>query len=472
MGERRNDLVRCVAVGTLLVVGAAAAWLIAIAPWVLGFAGAVGVAVLWCVWLDRIQEAREAVPEPGPDGGSRTDPERRSVTNVSRAAVVLLMLLWGRTAVGAQTPAPPPSASPSAQGEAAPANPLEAWILVATFEGYYEWNANRPPDRINLLRAYDTRANVFGIQQAVLLIEKAPDVANGRRAGMRIDLQFGQATETVQGGAANEPRPDAYRHVWQAYGSYVFPLGQGVQVDFGKFASSLGYETNYAKDNNNFSRAYLFSFLPFYHTGLRTTIPVNDKLTLMYMLTNGIQQTEDFNNFKSNQVAAVIKPASKVMWTLNYYVGQEQPDGGEPDGPDGFFRVFDSYVAFAPTDRASFGLDLSRVTSAVIRGGAEGSLTGVGAYARYQIAAPAALALRYEWLDDDGGLFGGLPQVLQEMTVTAEHRFSDGFLARGEFRRDWSDTAFFPAHDLERRKGQNTVLGGLVWWMGNKKGPY
>ena len=91
----------------------------------------------------------------------------------------------------------------------------------------------------------------------------------------------------------------------------MFPVGRGLQADFGKFASMLGYETNYAKDNNDFSRAYLFNFLPFYHSGLRLTLPVNDKVTVMYMLTNGIQQTEDFNNFKSNHVAAIVKPAPR-----------------------------------------------------------------------------------------------------------------------------------------------------------------
>ena len=99
-----------------------------------------------------------------------------------------------------------------------------------------------------------------------------------------------------------------YRHVWQAYGTYVFPVGRGLQTDFGKFASNLGYETNYAKDNNQFSRAYLFNFLPFYHSGLRLSLPVNDKVTVMYMLTNGIQQTEDFNDFKSNHFTAIVKP--------------------------------------------------------------------------------------------------------------------------------------------------------------------
>ncbi len=137
------------------------------------------------------------------------------------------------------------------------------------FEGFYQYNWNRPYDRVNLLRAYDTRANVFGIQQAAIVVESAPDVDAARRFGARVDLQFGQATETVQGGAANEPRPDVYRHVWQAYGTYVFPVGRGLQADFGKFASNLGYETNYAKDNDHFSRAYLFNFLPFYHSGLR-----------------------------------------------------------------------------------------------------------------------------------------------------------------------------------------------------------
>ena len=82
----------------------------------------------------------------------------------------------------------------------------------------------------------------------------------------------------------------------------MFPVGPtGLQVDAGKYASMLGYETNYAKDNQAFSRAYLFNFLPFYHSGLRLTLPINDKVSLLYMLSNGIQQTEDFNDFKSNR---------------------------------------------------------------------------------------------------------------------------------------------------------------------------
>ena len=63
-------------------------------------------------------------------------------------------------------------------------------------------------------------------------------------------------------------------------------------------------------------------------------------------------------------------------------------------------------------------------------------------YARYQVSSPAALSVRYERLDDEG-LFGGIDQFLHEVTATAEYKFAEGFLLRGEFRRDWSNRDFF-----------------------------
>jgi hypothetical protein len=339
-------------------------------------------------------------------------------------------------------------------------------------EGYYQFNGNRPHDRINLLRAYDTRANVFSIQQAAVVIESAPAVDEDRRFGARVDLQFGQATETVQGNPANEPRPDVYRHIWQAYGTYVFPVGRGLQADFGKFASNLGIETNYAKDNSHFSRAYLFNFLPFYHSGLRLTLPLRNDVTVSYMLTNGIQQTEDFNNFKSHHVSATFTLPAGATWTTNYYAGQEQPDGEAPNGPDGFFRAFDTYVTYAPTPALRFGFDANHVTNEVRQADDALALQGAGVYARYQMSPRAALAARYERLDDEG-LFGAVDQVLHEVTATTEYTLADGFLVRGEFRRDWSNRPFFTTDEPGvLRDAQNTVTAGLVWWFGNKRGPW
>jgi dipeptidyl aminopeptidase/acylaminoacyl peptidase len=41
------------------------------------------------------------------------------------------------------------------------------------------------------------------------------------------------------------------------------------------------------------------NFLPFYHFGFRSKLPLNDKVTVMYHLINGAQQSEDFNGSRS-----------------------------------------------------------------------------------------------------------------------------------------------------------------------------
>ncbi|HEX4537338.1 MAG TPA: outer membrane beta-barrel protein [Candidatus Acidoferrum sp.] len=146
---------------------------------------------------------------------------------------------------------------------------LRETTINVSLDGYYAYNFNDPVGRVNLLRAYDVLSNEFSLNQANLVIDHPPEAAAGRRWGGRLDLQFGQATDTLQGNPANEPRPQIYRNIFQAYGTYIIPAGKGITVDFGKWGSSLGIEGNYSKDQINYSRAYWFDFLPFYHMGVR-----------------------------------------------------------------------------------------------------------------------------------------------------------------------------------------------------------
>ena len=168
------------------------------------------------------------------------------------------------TTAGAASPdhAQPP------QGTKTTADFFRETTFSFTLDGYYGYNFNRPAGRINLLRAYDVTSNSFSLNQAGLIIERAPNPTAGRRFGARVDLQYGQATETLQGSGANEPRPQTYRPIFQAYGTYVVPIGGGLTVDFGKWASALGFENNYTKDQMNYSRSYSYNFLPFYHFGV------------------------------------------------------------------------------------------------------------------------------------------------------------------------------------------------------------
>jgi hypothetical protein len=362
-----------------------------------------------------------------------------------------------------------------------------------TLDGYYGYNFNKPIGRINLLRAYDVQSNSFSLNQATIVIERAPNVEAGRRLGARLDLIFGQATETVQGNAANEPRPQTYRPVWQAFGSYIAPIGKGLTLDFGKFASSLGYETNFSKDDYNYTRSYYFNFLPFYHFGVRARYPVNAKVTVMYHLMNGIQQSEDFNGFKSQHFALILTPVKRVSWQVNYYVGQEQRDlvpdlnPGIPSlptqpglstniirpEPNGRLHIFDTYATWNVTDKLILAAEGDYVVNRVQDVSAPVHISGGVGYARYQFTPKFALAGRAEYLSDRGGLFSGLTQALKETTLTSEFKLANGFLLRLEWRRDFSNQPFFLSDTPGLlKKEQNTATLGMIWWFGRKEGTW
>jgi hypothetical protein len=363
--------------------------------------------------------------------------------------------------------------------------------ISGTVDGYYGYNFNRPVGRINLLRAYDVASNSFSLNQAVVSVERAPDVNAGRRFGMRLDLMYGQATETVQGNAANEPRPQVYRPLWQVYGTYVAPVGAGLTLDFGKFAGNLGYETNFTKGNFNYSRAYFFNFLPFYHFGLRAKYPINEKFAVMYHLMNGVQQSEDFNKFKSQQVSLILTPTKKGAWQVNYYAGREQRDlapqlnptfaslptqpGLSTDfirpEPRGRFHALDTYVTWLVTDKLTLAAEADYVINRVQEFSPPSRVTGGAAYARYQFTPKFAMAGRAEYLSDRGGLFSGVTQALKETTLTADYKLAEGFLMRGEWRRDCSNRPFFLTNTPGvLRNEQKTATLGLVWWFGKEGG--
>ena len=364
------------------------------------------------------------------------------------------------------------------------------------FDGYYEYDFNHPIGRIQYLRAYDVLSNSFSINQADVMFALDPNVAEGRRYGLRLDLQFGQATDTLQGNPANEVRPQIYRNIFQAYGTYVAPLGKGLTVDFGKWASSLGIEGNYTKDQVNYSRSFFFDYLPFYHMGVRASYKVNDRLALNYWIVNGTDQTEPTNSYKDELFGFTAQPTKNILWNFNYYVGQDHPDVGPATNctvplqpglcvqqinpaPNGKAHIFDSYVTWNATPKLTLSAEGDYVVSREWANSAPGEssapslVDGGAAYARYQWKPRMALGGRVEYFNDRNGLYSGTSQALKEFTGTYDYKFGEGFLARAEFRRDWSNVPFF----LTNKPGvlsasQPTFTMGLVWWAGGKQGPW
>jgi hypothetical protein len=395
-------------------------------------------------------------------------------------------------------PAPAPGPQTSAAPPPSTTEPPPAVDVNLLLDGYYGYNFNNPLGHINLLRAYDVLSDNFTLNQAVVMVERQVDPANGRRFGARLDLQFGEATETLQGNPNNEPRPQVYRHIFQAYGTYVAPFGRGLTLDFGKWASALGIEGNYTQDDINYSRSYFFNFLPFYHFGVRAAYEFTGSLSVQYWLVNGANQSEDFNSAKSQNFEVTFKPVKTLSWTTNYYFGNENIsivpiyNPGPPvlptqpglstnviqPAPNGLTHIFNTYATWNVTPKLTFALEADDVIHRYLANSAPQRVTGGAAYAQYKFNDRFALGTRAEYLNDPNGLFSGVSQALKENTVTFDYVPSlglpgNGFLVRMEWRRDYSNQPFFLTNiPGVLKKEQNTATLGLIWWFGPHSGSW
>ena len=451
-------------------------------------------------------DALEGV-EPGSSAAVTATPA--PVVPVPPTATVAAPPSGGPPTSPGPTPAPVTAAgtaaqptSPTTQGSTSPvaavlpANLPGGATLNYAFDGYYEYDFNQPPGRVNDLRAYDVLSNTFSINQADVIFDLDPDLDKGRRYGVRLDLQFGQATDTLQGNPSNEPRPTIYQNIFQAYGTYVVPVGKGLNIDFGKWASSLGVEGNYTKDQINYTRSFYFYFLPFYHAGVRTSYHFNDKLAVNYWVVNGTNQSEPTNGFKDELFGFVLTPTKSVTWTSNYYFGQEHADsvpasnctGPVQPGlcvapinpaPNGKLHIFDNYVTWQATPKLTFTgegdyeIEREWATAAPGESSAPSHVSGGALYAQYQLNSRNSFGARSEYLSDRGGLFSGTTQALKEATGTYKRTLADGFDAFFEFRRDWSNVPYFTTHNVgSPADHQSTATLGLVWWYGGKQGAW
>jgi hypothetical protein len=329
-------------------------------------------------------------------------------------------------------------------------------------DGYYGYNFNKPAGRINVLRNFDTRSNQFALNLAEVVIEKKPDPLNSR-VGFRLDLDYGPATDLVH---ASEPGgKDVYKVIQQAYGSYLAPIGSGLQIDFGKFVTVHGAEVIETKDSWNYSRGLLFAWaIPYYHFGVRAKYALNSKVSLTGLVVNGWNNVEENNGGKTFGVTLGLTPTPKLSIVQNYMTGPEQPNDNKH-----YRHLSDTTATYsfnkqwAVMGNYDYGID-------TLTTGGKVHWQGAAGYLRYAPTERLAFTPRYEWFDDHDGFSTGTAQRVKEFTITGEYKLRPSLITRFEVRRDWSNQPFFPKSDpTVFARSQSTVLAGLIWTFSTRE---
>lgn len=388
---------------------------------------------------------------------------RRICRAVFRSVLVgaTLAMVFARP-VQAQGPSAEPRVAAEAQGAQAGSDPILTFFRNTELSGfvdmYYSYNFNRPGTGLAQLRNFDTQHNAFSLNLAEVALTKLP--TEDSRAGFRIDLDYGPTAALVN---AFEPgrKTAVLENVQQAYVSYLVP-GRGVQFDFGKFVTQHGAEVIETKDNWNYSRSLLFALaIPYYHTGARFTVPVNDKFSFAGYVVNGWNNVIENNTGKTVGLQATIKPTPSVTIVQNYMGGPEQAGNN-----DDWRHLSDTTLTVTATPRVSaiVNYDFGREKA----GRSTVEWQGIAAYLKLQANDVFALVPRFEWLDDKDGFMTGGSQKVKEVTVTAEVKQSSGMIMRLEFRRDFSDEDFFLKEASDIVKNQSTFTIGFVYAFSSK----
>jgi hypothetical protein len=341
------------------------------------------------------------------------------------------------------------SSLPAAAKKATEArNWFEALKLEGFVSGSYTWNFNDPASRNNLYRVYDFDHNSFTLEVAELILEqKAIEPGD---FGFRIIFTAGSAVPRVTAarGLFRDPKTGVGGDfdLQQAYGSYIVPVGHGLRIDAGKFATPVGYEyiDGYDGYNDNYSRSFLFNFGPYTHTGFKVTYAFHRKFQAGFMLTNGWDNVEDNNKAKSLGFMTSTFPTDKLSIYLNYLAGPER-DNNDDDWRHflDFGLVYKPHPFVTVGCNIAWGLDERAITLSNVPIGkpttADAIWLGGAGYLRVQPLQRVAFNLRGEVFWDRDGYRSGTPQNLYEVTVTPEFRVTEQFIVRPEARIDISD---------------------------------
>ena len=378
------------------------------------------------------------------------------------------------------TPAPAPDQAPAsapatpAQAPAPPAAPAAAptWSvgpmdISGLIDGYYSYNANRPSDaangQINDLYNFNDKTDQFNLSEARLTLNHDPDPV-----GAHVDVFYGRTNTLVNGGSH-----DQGDYIEQAFISLKPAKAKGLELDFGKFVTSAGAEVIESKDNWNYSRSILFAWaIPYYHFGLRSSLPVSKVDTI------GVQVVNGWNNVTTNNggvtiglTNALVKP--KYTWNVNYYTG---PSNAETE--KGYRNLIDTTLLLTPNAKfnAYLNYDYGQNRDAITGSGATATgdanlnhWQGIAFAVHEQLNVTSALAGRFEYFNDMNGYSTGVAQEVKEFTGTYEYKWAEGLLTRIEYRRDWSDEPYFHKGNTNFVDAQSTATIGFVAFFGPKR---
>jgi Putative beta-barrel porin-2, OmpL-like. bbp2 len=339
---------------------------------------------------------------------------------------------------------------------------LEEITLYGYLENSYVINLRHAsPHNVNDLRFYDHDAD-YSWNALELSVRKDPSE--------RYPWGFGVVTTAGMDSQKNhslgifrdlDDGPPYYRNtskydLVEAYGSVLLPLGEGLTVKAGKWATLIGYEIYESPKNLNFSRDFLYTLgTPYTHTGLLVTYPFTKWLSATLGFTNGWDNSDNPNGYLKAIGQVAFTPSDKFSITTSFHVGPEQLRA-QMIGQVNQRWIVDTTVLYTGIDKLTLAVNFDFageendpvLVALGTRKHNNSSWSGVAGYAAYDWTKSLRTALRVEYFADPQGVRNGITAPghnvdYYEITPTLEYKIWRGLVGRLEYRHDQASTKSF-----------------------------
>lgn len=308
----------------------------------------------------------------------------------------------------------------------------------------------------------------FNMHQAALIVAKQPT----QGVGGYVNLTAGQDAATIaSSGLGNNGTSDNSSHSFDLTQAYLSYASNGLTVIGGKFATLAGAELITSPSNSNYSRAWMFGWGPYTHTGVRASYAVNDMVTLIAGLNNGWDQVNSTTGSKTGELGLGFTPNDMFSLNASYYQGKEVA------AATGTRKYFDMVGTVNATDSLNFAFDYANGSqgNANLPGGSIGTAkwNALALYANYQLNDSWRASYRHESFNDRDGYRSGLTigaaltgQRLTSNTLTVGYAVDKDLELRGELREDRSTQNAFLQSDGTGRNRQTGVAVEAVYKFG------
>lgn len=349
------------------------------------------------------------------------------------AALILAMLsLLG--ASRAETAQAPDGAAQNPQaGEPSPI----AWTYGAFVDAGYLGDSNDPANHLFRSRGTAFRVNEWDLNMAGAYVKKK--ASDYSRWGAELLVQGGN-DEEVFGFSATAPNlagADVLGHFGLANVSYLAPIGTGLTVQGGIFASFVGYDSLYARDNFSYTRPWGADFTPYLMAGVNASYAVTEKATATALVVNGYWHLADANHVPSlgGQLAYKAGPSVTVKQTV--LTGPHQANTSP-----GLWRVLSDTIVERRGERVIAAFEYQLATEAVDGSGRPRAWwMSAQLPVHWTLRGPWSVSVRPEAAWDSTGRWTGAEQSVRALTTTLEYRASQRWanaIVRLEHRVDTS----------------------------------